>query len=59
MTDTPKPPNPGSDEALVQGCSCPVMDNARGRGINTAGTQFWIHEGCPLHGAAAIEARQP
>lgn len=22
-------PNPGSDEAVAAGCTCPVMDNAR------------------------------
>ena len=43
--------NPGSDEAIKQGCTCPVMDNARGRGI-MGGEElgFWITAGCPLHG---------
>lgn len=40
------PPNPGSDEALDQGCTCPVIDNRRGRGILG---QFWIAEDCPIH----------
>lgn len=26
-------PNPGSDAAIKQGCTCPVYDNARGKGI--------------------------
>ena len=43
--------NPGSDEAIKQGCTCPVMDNARGRGI-MGGEElgFWITAECPLHG---------
>ena len=42
-------PNPGSDEAVKQGCTCPVLDNARGdqRLGDTRG--FWISEDCPLH----------
>lgn len=39
-------PNPGSDTALELGCTCPVLDNGRGR----RGPPFWITEGCPLHG---------
>lgn len=38
-------PNPGSDEAIAEGCICAVLDNARGRGDGP----FWITEGCPLH----------
>lgn len=41
-------PNPGSDEAVRQGCSCPVLDNARGLGWLGSG-QFWISLGCPVH----------
>lgn len=40
------PPNPGSDEALDQGCRCPVLDNSHGRGPGP----FWINGDCPLHG---------
>lgn len=44
-------PNPGSDEAVEQGCRCPRLDNGRGRGFEIHGeTCFWINEGCPLHG---------
>jgi len=43
MTDKP---NPGSDEALDQGCSCPVMDNGHGKGPGP----FWVTVDCPLHG---------
>ena len=41
-------PNPGSDEALDLGCTCPVLDNGHGRGRGDG--QFWIMEDCPLHG---------
>ena len=47
MSDTP---NPGSDAAVEQGCTCPVMDNGHGRGFLWDGAPvFWITEGCPLH----------
>jgi hypothetical protein len=39
MSD-PAPP-PGSNEALAAGCTCPVMDNARGGHVTAYG--------CPLH----------
>jgi len=45
MTTTP---NPGSDAALDQGCTCPVLENGHGRGNGP----FWFNESCPLHGAA-------
>ena len=44
-------PTPGSDEALKIGCLCAVVDNARGQGLEFAGTiVFWVNENCPLHG---------
>ena len=44
-------PYPGSDEAIRQGCLCPVIDNHFGRGFPHKGqTSFWITESCPLHG---------
>lgn len=51
-------PNPGSPEAMAQGCLCPVKDNNGGRVKPPAGdTQgdpnaidgWWVTEGCPLH----------
>ena len=46
------PPNPGSDEALDLGCSCPVLDNAHGAGLPYPdGPVFWVNKDCPLHGA--------
>jgi len=48
-----KVPNPGSDEAIEQGCSCPVLDNHHGKGMPfPGGPQFRITEGCSLHDAA-------
>jgi len=44
MTDE-KRPNPGSDAALALGCSCPILDNARGRGDGP----FWVSGDCPVH----------
>lgn len=44
-----KTPNPGNDEAVKKGCTCPVMDNSYGKGYLGSG-DFWITEGCPLHG---------
>lgn len=41
-------PNPGSDEALDQGCTCAVLENNHGRG-NHLGS-FTISMDCPLHG---------
>lgn len=46
-------PDPGSDEAMAQGCRCAVLDNAHGLGRGCDGEQFgwWVTEGCPLHDA--------
>jgi hypothetical protein len=52
-------PNPGSQEALALGCTCPVSDNHCGAGAyggpvtnddGTVTTPFWITDDCPLHG---------
>jgi hypothetical protein len=44
-------PTPGSDEAIAQGCTCPVLDNGRGRGAYQIGGKWmhWIAFGCPVH----------
>jgi hypothetical protein len=44
-------PNPGSDEAIKLGCTCPVMDNAHGR---RADGLFWIVADCPVHGCGKV-----
>lgn len=46
MVDTP---NPGSDEAVKQGCTCAVMDNNHGRWAPWPNNGWWITAGCPLH----------
>lgn len=50
-------PPPGSSMAVSRGCTCPVLDNGRGRGVGNG--EFWITDGCPLHapkhGEAAYE----
>lgn len=45
-------PHPGSDAAVEAGCTCPVMDNARGRGVTfkDGSKGWWMTAGCPLHG---------
>jgi len=45
-------PNPGSPEAIDQGCTCPVDDNARGRGFPMTDGEmcFYVEAACPLHG---------
>lgn len=46
-----KIPNPGSPEAVKQGCLCAVMDNMNGAGISWGdmGPMFWISGDCPIH----------
>ena len=51
-------PNPGSDEAVARGCTCPVMDNARSRGRPYRGSiEFWINGDCPIHAIEHVEPR--
>lgn len=48
--------NPGSPEALAQGCRCPVIDNGYGRGVDIGIGErvWWMSEDCPLHGAKTM-----
>lgn len=48
-------PTPGSDEAVTNGCTCPVLDNGRGRGAYQIDGvwQHWVSSDCPLHGRNA------
>lgn len=47
--------NPGSKEALEQGCKCPVLDNEYGRGYmggvkdDEGNTVFVVMDDCPIH----------
>lgn len=45
-------PAPGSREAVVQGCTCPVWDNCHGLGYGGDWKKFgWIMlADCPVHG---------
>lgn len=45
--------NPGSDEAIDLGCTCPVLDNGRGSEELGKTRGFWIAGGCPLHDKSA------
>ena len=53
--------NPGSDEAIASGCTCPVMDNGHGRGYlggvtdEQGQTVFVIVVDCPIHGDDAMK----
>lgn len=42
-------PDPGTDEALNEGCICPVLDNGRGRGYMGQDGVFIYTLGCPVH----------
>jgi hypothetical protein len=44
-----KIPNPGSKEAIEQGCTCAVMDNGHGDEELGKIRGFYITKGCPLH----------
>lgn len=52
MTETP---NPGSDEAVAAGCTCPVLDNNRGKrapfpSLIIAGADgWWVSGDCRIH----------
>lgn len=53
-------PNPGSKEAIDEGCSCPVLDNHYGRGLKLNDSDeplFWQNENCCLHGIEAEISR--
>jgi len=43
--------NPGSKEAVKNGCTCATMDNRNGKGFGyiKGELQFWISESCPMH----------
>ena len=47
-------PNPGTQEAIDAGCTCPVLDNGWGKGsgyLDKDGKPtFWRDADCPLHG---------
>lgn len=40
-------PNPGSKEAIKQGCICPTLDNSQGKGYMGMEGIFIINGKCP------------
>ena len=54
MTDTP---NPGSREAVAEGCTSPVLDNRGGKGLRDDREEFWVSYACPLHGFDAEDGQ--
>lgn len=50
QADQDDTPAPGSDDAVALGCTCPVMDNARGWGAWGRAGVYWVEADCPLHG---------
>jgi hypothetical protein len=44
-----KTPNPGSEEARAQGCTCPILDNNHGKAAPWPPDGWWMVEGCPVH----------
>ncbi len=42
-------PNPGTLEALAQGCLCPEIDNGHGTGYRGQEGIFVYMAGCPVH----------
>lgn len=53
-----KIPNPGSDEAIELGCTCPVLDNGHGHGAYGQTDLFWNNGDCPLHTNAGRTANE-
>lgn len=47
---------PGSDEAIADGCTCPVLENFHGRGVchlvmgrSDMSWSYFVSQDCPLH----------
>jgi hypothetical protein len=50
MSNSANDDKPGSNAALLRGCTCPVIDNHCGEGRPyPSGTRWIIAEGCPVH----------
>ena len=58
MSDTKLKPPPGSNEAIQQGCKCPVIENNRGKGYMGLEGVYVYSGGCDLHIAEAIETNK-
>lgn len=42
-------PRPGSMDAQMRGCTCPIIDNGHGRGYRGQPDIFVITADCPVH----------
>jgi hypothetical protein len=52
--DETKKPNPGSDDAIDAGCTCPVLDNGHGKGHLGEKVRAIVNGVVPLQAAAAF-----
>jgi hypothetical protein len=52
-------PKPGSYEASLAGCRCPVMDNCYGRGWRGQPGVFVFSADCPVHNGVAPKDWRP
>lgn len=53
------PPNPGSQEAIESGCTCPAIDNHYGKGLPTTdGPQWIVNWQCPMHASLCLPIRR-
>ena len=55
--------NPGSDEAIKNGCTCPVLDNEHGNHKRVPHDKngnplFWISGDCPIHNPQTTKAKK-
>jgi len=48
MTSDKAPP-PGSNAAIARGCTCPVLDNGRGKGYMGVSGIYVFSASCPIH----------
>lgn len=51
------PLNPGSREALAEGCRCPIMDNNHGKYPPRPPDGWFISLDCPLHNGPPHDER--
>lgn len=58
MTPDQTPP-PGSDEAVAQGCTCPILDNAHGKGYYGMAGIYVLNAECPLHSSEPEPEPEP
>ena len=49
MTQRAQIPGPGTQEAVDQGCKCPVLDTEHGRGYRGVRVFFVYSAECPIH----------